>query len=138
LSAEEHSKLALRDAYAEAVPIVFVSGTRTESYDRVAGLLLGADDYLCKPLCPDEFLARISRLLRARQPALESKLTRRELEVLRLVKGGLTHKQIAAQLGISEKTVGTHIEHIFSKLGVHNRVQALVLAQRDELAAPRA
>src|SRR4051812_29861111 len=41
------------------VAVIFLSGTRTEPYDRVAGLLLGADDYVVKPSAPDEVLARV-------------------------------------------------------------------------------
>ena len=43
----------LRDEFGEGLPILFVSGFRTESLDRVAGLLVGADDYLVKPFAPD-------------------------------------------------------------------------------------
>ena len=46
----------LRDAFGEAVAIMFVSGTRAEAYDRVGGLLIGADDYVVKPFDPDELL----------------------------------------------------------------------------------
>ncbi|HUH15874.1 MAG TPA: response regulator, partial [Gaiellaceae bacterium] len=49
---------ALKQDLALAVPVLFVSGERTESFDRVAGLLIGADDYLTKPFAPDELLAR--------------------------------------------------------------------------------
>lgn len=58
----------LRDELGNRLPIVFVSGVRTESFDRAAGLLMGADDYLVKPVAPDEFLAerRRWRLLTAR------------------------------------------------------------------------
>jgi DNA-binding NarL/FixJ family response regulator len=128
----------LREEYAATVSIVFVSGTRTESFDRVAGILLGADDYLCKPVAPDEFLARVGRLLRPPALDLGSKLTRREHDVLGLLKDDLTHKQIASRLCISDKTVGTHVEHIFSKLGVHNRMQALALAGGHNPARPPA
>ena len=47
--------------FGEALPILFVSSERTEPSDRVAGLLLGADDYLAKPIDSDELLARIRR-----------------------------------------------------------------------------
>src|SRR5687767_12631662 len=53
----------LRDEYGEALPIIFVTGERTEPGDRVAGLLLGADDYVVKPFDPDELLARVRRLI---------------------------------------------------------------------------
>jgi DNA-binding response OmpR family regulator len=44
--------------------VLLVSGERVESYDRVAGLLVGADDYLVKPFAADELLARVHALLR--------------------------------------------------------------------------
>jgi DNA-binding response OmpR family regulator len=56
----------LRDRYGDAVPVLFVSGERTEAVDRLAGLLLGGDDYLVKPFEPDELLARVTSLLRRR------------------------------------------------------------------------
>ena len=56
--------LRLRNEYADTVSIMFVSGTRTESFDRAGGILLGADVYLSKPLAADEFLAQVGRLIR--------------------------------------------------------------------------
>ena len=53
----------------DEVPIFFVSGTRTDSHDRVAGLLLGADDYMSKPLDPNELVARAHRHVRRRGDA---------------------------------------------------------------------
>jgi two-component system, NarL family, nitrate/nitrite response regulator NarL len=125
----------LKDEFGEALPIVFVSGTRTDSGDRVAGLLVGGDDYLVKPFDPNELLARVRRLLPARLAGGETtrKLTPRELEVLSLLVEGLNQPEIAEKLFISPKTVGKHIEHILAKLGVHNRAQAVALAVRDEL-----
>jgi DNA-binding NarL/FixJ family response regulator len=125
----------LRYEYGETVGVIFVSGTRTESYDRVAGILLGADDYLCKPLAADEFLARVGRLMRPAEANSRPTLTNRESEVLRLLETGLTDKEIAGSLCISDKTVGTHVEHIFTKLGVHNRLQAVVRAHRHAPAS---
>jgi two-component system, NarL family, nitrate/nitrite response regulator NarL len=125
----------LKDEFGEALPIVFVSGTRTEPGDRVAGLLVGGDDYLVKPFDPNELLARVRRLLPPRLAGGETphKLTRRELDVLSLLVEGLSQPEIAERLFISPKTVGKHIEHILPKLGVHNRAQAVALAVRDEL-----
>jgi DNA-binding NarL/FixJ family response regulator len=125
----------LKDEFGEALPIVFVSGTRTESGDRVAGLLVGGDDYLVKPFDPNEVLARVRRLLPASLTGgkIARKLTQRELEVLSLLVEGLSQPEIAEKLFISPKTVGKHIEHILAKLAVHNRAQAVALAMRDEL-----
>jgi two-component system, NarL family, nitrate/nitrite response regulator NarL len=125
----------LKDEFGETLPIVFVSGTRTEPGDRVAGLLVGGDDYLVKPFDPNELLARVRRLLPPRLARGETtrKLTRRELDVLSLLVEGLSQPEIANRLFISPKTVGKHIEHILSKLGVHNRAQAVARAVRDEL-----
>jgi DNA-binding NarL/FixJ family response regulator len=125
----------LKDEFGKALPIVFVSETRTEPGDRVAGLLVGGDDYLVKPFDPNELLARVRRLLPAplANGPTARKLTRRELDVLSLLAEGLNQLEIAENLVISPKTVGKHIEHILAKLGVHNRTQAVALAVRDEL-----
>jgi DNA-binding NarL/FixJ family response regulator len=125
---------ALKSELGPSFPVIFLSGSRTESYDRVAGLLVGADDYLVKPCAHDELLARI-RLLEPRwrpTPPAQPRLTPREAEVLRLLVEGLTQQQIAMQLAISSKTVGTHIEHVLRKLGVNNRTQAVALALRGD------
>jgi DNA-binding NarL/FixJ family response regulator len=123
----------------DAIGIVLVSATRTESLDRAAGLLIGADDYLAKPFAPDELLARIRCLLRngsrraATRPARAngSSLTPREHEVLALLAGGGSQNDIAAELVISPKTVAAHIDRIRNKLGVHSRAQAVAVAYRD-------
>jgi DNA-binding NarL/FixJ family response regulator len=125
----------LRDEFGTTLSIVFLSGERTEGFDRAAGLLVGADDYLVKPFSPDELLARVRvRLPRAvDEPPLASDLTKRELEVLLLLSEGLSQKEIAASLVISSKTVAAHIQHILGKLGVHSRAQAVAQAYRRGL-----
>jgi DNA-binding NarL/FixJ family response regulator len=118
------------------LPILFVSGEQTEPLDRVAGLTLGADDYLVKPFEPGELLARVQALLRRRLPQRgATSLTRRELEVLLLLADGLKQREIADRLVISPKTVGTHIEHVLSKLDVHSRAEAVAAAYRRDLIA---
>jgi DNA-binding NarL/FixJ family response regulator len=124
---------ALRHALGERLPVVFVSGVKTDPHDRVAGLLLGADDYLVKPFLPDELVARVRRLLAQRCSREDSgfdrgELTSREHEVLELLTEGLSPAEIAARLVISAKTVGTHLEHIFRKLDVHSRAEAVAVA----------
>ena len=122
----------LRDTRGDALPIVFVSGDRTESFDRVAGLLLGADDYLVKPVAADELVARVRRLLRrlSDRDDVGTRLTAREREILRQLAEGYGPTEIGAALGISPKTVATHVEHIYAKLGVHTRAQAVASAFR--------
>ena len=126
----------LRAEFGDGLPIVFVSGDRTEPFDVVAALLLGADDYLAKPIATDVLLARLRRLDRRRVPVVPrvaAKLSKREMEVLRLLAEGFEQNDIARELYISRKTVGTHIEHILRKLGVRSRAQAVALAYREEL-----
>jgi HD-GYP domain-containing protein (c-di-GMP phosphodiesterase class II) len=60
-------------------------------------------------------------------------LTPREVEVLRLVARGLSNKEIAAQLVLSPKTVGNHVEHIYTKIGASNRASASLFAVQHEL-----
>ncbi len=65
------------------------------------------------------------------------RLTRRERQVLELIAAGRSNKRIAFELGISEKTVKTHVGHLLAKLGVTDRTQAALLAVRDGLIAER-
>ncbi len=126
----------LRQRLGDELPIILVSGDRTESSDRVAGLLLGGDDYLTKPLDPDELLVRARRLLTGRPSsrlAADAALTGREVQVLQLLADGKSQDRIAKELFISKKTVGTHIQRILTKLGVHSRTEAVALAFRSGL-----
>jgi DNA-binding NarL/FixJ family response regulator len=121
-------------------PVVFVSGTRTESYDRIAGLLLHADDYIVSPYEPGELLARVTNLIgrsRPRDPGIRWSLTNREREILDLMTEGLPHGEIASRLYISPKTVATHVEHILRKLGVRSSKEAISVAYREEIVPPK-
>jgi two-component system, NarL family, nitrate/nitrite response regulator NarL len=127
----------LRDAFGTEIAIIFLSADRTASADRVAGLLVGADDYIVKPFDHDELLARVRAALRRTvatsegQPhAIAAALTPREREILRLLAQGLSQTEIAATLVLSSKTVGGHIQRVLTKLGVHSRAQAVALAHQ--------
>ncbi|WCB95098.1 hypothetical protein DSM104299_03840 [Baekduia alba] len=130
----------LRAELGPELAIIFLSGARTESFDRVAGLLIGADDYVTKASAPGEVLARLRAVTHRTRPtavASTGRLTRREHEVLTLLSEGLRWGEIAERLVISPKTVATHTEHIRRKLGVTSRAEALAVAYREQLLPPR-
>jgi DNA-binding NarL/FixJ family response regulator len=135
----------LKDDRGDGVAVVFVSGERTESCDRVAGLLVGADDYLVKPVAADELVTRVRALIaRANRSASSDdtrgaldEFTAREREILQQLGRGLGQDQIAAQLFISPKTVANHMDHILKKLGVHSRAQAVAAAYQRGLLEPQ-
>jgi len=126
----------IRSMRGEDLPVFFLSGMRTEPLDRVAGLLLGADDFIVKPFDADELVARVRRFVNRRgvtrlaEPGdvRSPQLTRREIEVLNLLVEGRRQTEIAAQLVISQKTVATHIQNLLGKFGVHSRAELIARA----------
>jgi DNA-binding NarL/FixJ family response regulator len=128
----------LRKMLGESAAIAFVSGARTDAVDVASGLLVGADDYIVKPVDPDELVARVGVLSRRLQPARANgtgaaRLTPREHEILVLLADGCSQGDMARLLSISPRTVGLHIEHILGKLDVHSRAEAVAAAYRRKL-----
>jgi DNA-binding NarL/FixJ family response regulator len=84
----------------------------------------------------DRFAATLTVPGEARRPAGFAELTERELEVLTLVGRGLSNQEIADELVLGETTVKTHVSHVFSKLELRDRVQAVVLAYETGIVRP--
>ena len=94
---------------------------------------VAAGDALLSPAVTKRVIKQFVRVPRPEPPRELHELTAREREILRLIAGGLSNAEIGAQLYISETTVKTHVTHIFQKLGLRDRVQAVVLAYQTGL-----
>ncbi len=132
---------ALRAEDVDArIVILTVSDAKNDIFTLIDA---GADGYLLKDTEPDTLLSQLKRIAqgevilsdsiknlllerKSSQSPIDS-LTDREIDVLRLVATGLSNKQIAGQLFISEETVKVHIRNLLRKLNVHSRVAATVL-----------
>jgi len=89
---------------------------------------VAAGDALLSPAVTKRVIKQFTRIPRPAPPKEFDELTSREQEILRLIANGLSNAEIAHQLYISETTVKTHVTHILQKLGLRDRVQAVVLA----------
>lgn len=109
----------------------------------------GADGYEIKDVEPQKLIATITKVLNNEKiihpkaknvidamhekPHFNNKLSKREMEVLKEMVKGKTNKDIAKSLFVSEKTVKTHVSHIFNKLQVSDRTQAAIYAIENKL-----
>jgi DNA-binding NarL/FixJ family response regulator len=91
---------------------------------------IAAGNALIDPVITRRLIARFAHAVRppTAQPEQLRELTSRELDVLRLVARGLTNAEIAGELVVEESTVKTHVSRILLKLGLRDRVQAVVIA----------
>jgi two-component system NarL family response regulator len=134
-------QIRVRDPQAK----VIVLTTYDTDDDIERALKAGAKAYILKDISADALVACIHDVLAGKTylaPAAAAKLadsvarvqlTPRELATLRLTADGQSNKEIAAALGISERTVKTHLGHLFEKLGVTSRTEAVKVATRRGL-----
>jgi DNA-binding NarL/FixJ family response regulator len=104
----------------------------------VSGIRIVADGgSLFAPAVTRRLIERFAGAAPRHTPHAVAELTPRELEVLRLVARGLSNAEIAGELFLSEHTAKTHVAHILSKLGLRDRVQAVVLAYESGIVRVR-
>jgi RNA polymerase sigma factor (sigma-70 family) len=152
---------ATREVLATSPDVKVVILTTFEQDDYIFGALnAGASGFLLKRTRPEELLAAIhavaagdsllspsvtrtviERMARQPVPSLVAgeqleELTAREREVLELVARGLSNREIAEALVIEESTVKTHVKRILMKLGLRDRIQAVIFAYETGLAQP--
>lgn len=136
---------AIRERQVEGKVLLFtVSDNIKDVQDALA---LGVDGYLLKDMEPDEIVGNIRRILRGElvispalapilaaairkpvQPESNPDLTERELQVLYMIRDGMSNKMIGNKLGIAESTVKVHVKHILAKISLRTRVEAAVWA----------
>jgi RNA polymerase sigma factor (sigma-70 family) len=145
------SGLVLQERLAAAeprIPIIFITG-HADIPVSVRAMKAGAVDFLPKPFNDQELLEAIQEAIARDQQAREERavlqdiqrrvalLTPRERDVLALVTAGLLNKQIAAELGMSEKTVKAHRAQVMQKMQVPSVAQLVLLAEKVGLTAPQ-
>ena len=143
----ETLKAIRKSPKTQKIPIIMLTSV-SEANKQISGLKFGADDYIVKPFILPNLLARIEALLRrsvwnkndkpkSALPFVKDEkiqpLTQREKEILTLVAKGSSNSQIAEKLFVREVTVKTHLNSIYKKLNVDNRVQAVLLAQQTQI-----
>jgi DNA-binding NarL/FixJ family response regulator len=121
---------------------VVVLSTYDGDDDIYRALQAGAASYLLKDTLADDLVRVIREVFAGGRPVpaavaqrladrmLQPELTARELDVLRLIARGMRNKEIAAQLRIGEETTQGHVKNILSKLGLHDRTEAVAVAVR--------
>jgi len=148
----------LRELHPEIKVLVLT--TYADDRSVIDALRAGARGYLTKDASAEEIRSALDQVMRGQaaidpavqhhlidaiativprpvEPRLPDGLTPREGEVLRLIGAGLSNREIADRLQVSEATIKTHVNHLFAKTGVRDRAQAVTYAYRQGLTDPR-
>lgn len=137
----------MKKSYPEVKILVLTSYVDDEHV--ISAIDKGADGYEMKDVEPDQLIKTIKKVLSgektihpqaqsvieavSKKPHFTNKLSKRESEVLAEMTKGKTNKEIAESLFVSEKTIKTHVTHIFNKLQVTDRTQAAIYAMQNNL-----
>ncbi|GIE36600.1 DNA-binding response regulator [Actinoplanes italicus] len=102
--------------------------------------VVAAGEALLAPTVTRRLIGELTRLRprRAAPAGLEDQLTAREQEILRLIAEGLSNAEMAERLMVSSETIKTHVSRVLAKLGVRDRVQAVIMAYESGLVVPGA
>ncbi|WP_404341238.1 response regulator [Staphylococcus equorum] len=137
----------MKKSYPEVKILVLTSYVDDEHV--ISAIDKGTDGYEMKDVEPDQLIKTIKKVLSgektihpqaqsvieavSKKPHFTNKLSKRESEVLAEMTKGKTNKEIAESLFVSEKTIKTHVSHIFNKLQVTDRTQAAIYAMQNNL-----
>jgi DNA-binding NarL/FixJ family response regulator len=138
-----------KNPHLEWLPIIFLSA-KGQSKDRIKGLSQGADVYMVKPFEPDELVAQVKSTLNQSMRLISSSLkkvenysrihvpksvllTSTEKRVVNLVAQGMSNKEICQELGVSQRTIESHVSNMLNKTGLHNRTELSRWAIQNEL-----
>ncbi len=133
----------------EWLPVILLSA-KGQTKDRIKGLKTGADVYLIKPFEPEELVAQVqstlnqtNRLMGSSQKRSENitriqvpksvELTPTETKVVNFVAQGMSNREIAGELKVSQRTVESHVSNMLNKTGLHNRTELSRWAIQNEL-----
>ncbi|MBV5259620.1 response regulator transcription factor [Synechococcus moorigangaii CMS01] len=127
-----------QNAAARWVPVIFLSA-KSQTQDRIRGLSQGADVYLVKPFEPEELIAQVESSLSQARRFLEHsgvglknttfpvpshvELTPTETKVVGFVSQGLSNREIAEKLNVSQRTVESHVSNMLNKTSLSNRTE---------------
>jgi DNA-binding NarL/FixJ family response regulator len=132
------------------IPVMFLSA-KGQSQDRIKGLNIGADIYMVKPFEPEELVAQIESTLKHTKRLTEQhykkgdntpiiqvpgnvELTVTETKVVSLVAQGLSNRDIAQNLQVSQRTIESHVSNMLNKTGLHNRTELAMWVKQNNLA----